>query len=101
VKYPHADGHFFSFCVAGQQLYAVFGSIFLGMSDGKTFDLDSLNTLSRWTPSNVRPVYIFHRFGSKIIHRVAFDLIQLLFFSFLTVYPGIWQSSRCRRVSGR
>ena len=39
---------------AGQQLYAVFGSIFLGMSDGKTFDLDSLNTLSRWTPSKVR-----------------------------------------------
>lgn len=38
---------------AGQKIYAVFGSIFVGLSDGKTFDLDSLDTLSRWTPSNV------------------------------------------------
>ncbi|EFX71247.1 hypothetical protein DAPPUDRAFT_327379 [Daphnia pulex] len=45
-------GRVFAVAAKGQQLYAVFGSIFLGMSDGKTFDLDSLNTLSRWTPSN-------------------------------------------------
>nr|CAH0105512.1 unnamed protein product [Daphnia galeata] len=44
-------GRVFAVAAKGQQLYAVFGSIFLGMSDGKTFDLDSLNTLSRWIPS--------------------------------------------------
>ncbi|KAK4023103.1 hypothetical protein OUZ56_008536 [Daphnia magna] len=45
-------GRVFAVAAKGQQLYAVFGSIFLGMSDGKTFDLDSLSTLSRWTPAN-------------------------------------------------
>ena len=60
---------------AGQQLYAVFGSIFLGMSDGKTFDLDSLNTLSRWTPSKVRDDAFYQ---SKIIQRLILPLFWLL-----------------------
>ena len=63
------------FSFAGQQLYAVFGSIFLGMSDGKTFDLDSLNTLSRWTPSKVRDDAFYQ---SKIIQRLILPLFWLL-----------------------
>jgi outer membrane protein assembly factor BamB len=55
------------FSFAGQQLYAVFGSIFLGMSDGKTFDLDSLNTLSRWIPSKVRDDAFYQSEGGEII----------------------------------
>ena len=49
-------------CSAGQQLYAVFQSIFLGLSDGKTFDLDTLSTVSHWKPSNVQTTLYNLRF---------------------------------------
>ncbi|XP_059352035.1 peptidyl-alpha-hydroxyglycine alpha-amidating lyase 2-like isoform X2 [Daphnia carinata] len=45
-------GRVFAVAAKGQQLYAVFQSIFLGMSDGKTLDLDTLSTVSRWTPAS-------------------------------------------------
>jgi hypothetical protein len=62
--------------------------------------------LSRWTPSKVRDDALYQ---SKIIHRLVLLLFWLLirnimlnmmFFSFL-IFPGIWQSSRCRCISGR
>lgn len=64
--------------LAGQQLYAVFQSIFLGMSDGKTLDLDTLSTVSRWTPSNVLKLQIlqfpFVNCGSFALPFISRDL---------------------------
>lgn len=44
----------FSYIVcAGKHLFAVVNSIFLGHSEGKTINLDTLETESVWSPSKV------------------------------------------------
>lgn len=101
VKYPHADGHFFSFCVSQASSSTLFSDPFSWACLTARH-----STWIVWTPclAGLLPMYVLCI--SFIVSVPKLFIVSLLTwfnycFSFLTVYPGIWQSSRCRRVSGR